>query len=93
MSGRKEEVYYNHAKYLNLFYGCNSFVFHQQPKSEAVAICFSVMMSTFFIEKRSRGERQIFRKAAVFTSGISLVPVKIVLDFRDKSGPPLQGVV
>ena len=65
MSGREEEVYYNYAKYLNLFYSCNSFVFHQQPKSEAVAIWFSVMMSTFFIEKRSRGERQIFRKAAV----------------------------
>ena len=45
------------------------------------------MMSTFFIEKRSGGER-IFRKAAVLTSEIFLDTVKIMLDFRDKKAPP-----
>lgn len=41
-------------------------------------------MSTFFIEKRSRGKRRIFRKAAVLTSEISLVTVKIELAFGIK---------
>ena len=37
------------------------------------------MMSTFFIEKRSRGELRLFRKAAVLTSEIFLDTVKIML--------------
>ena len=49
-----------------------------------MAICFSAMMSTFFIEKRSGGERRIFRKAAVLTSEIFFDTVKIMLGFRDK---------
>ena len=43
-------LYCNYAKYFDLFYRCNSFVLHRQPKSESAAIYFSAMLSTFFIE-------------------------------------------